>query len=288
MLTELELKTEALAPVCPRQENPTGLDSLWWVMHQSDEKSRQTAVVTCYLDESGMHDGAPIAVVAGLLLDKSKFGTFDEKWKTMLADHSITPPLHMKEFRRPKGRLANISNENRRTLFSEVVTVINKHKIYSVAATLTTEQFGKYFTRQFRREAMSVYGMCFILCAQMNHMLAMKNHYGERIAFLMDSGNQYANHVRGAHAAMQEEEWKAMQVGSLTFDKDERWSPLQGADVIAWASRVRAQGDQFTNGYEPLARLFDEAHAQEPYPESAIAEFAENMEALRNRGEFPL
>ena len=104
----------------------------------------------------------------------------------------------------------------------------------------------------------------------------------------MDSGNAYANHVRGAHAAMQQDRWRHMNVGSLTFDDDRVWSPLQAADVIAWASRVRAESNTFNNGYEPLEQLFDEAHAQETYPEKAIASLSANIEKLRQNGAFKL
>jgi hypothetical protein len=127
-----------------------------------------------------------------------------------------------------------------------------------------------------------------MLCAAMRHRLSEHNRYNDRIPFLMDSGNQYAEHVRQAHSAMQEEQFRAMNVGPLTFDKDDFWSPLQGADVIAWASRVRAQGDPFTNGYEPLDGIFNEAHVQEAYPEKAMAELAASLDELRQKGEFPL
>jgi hypothetical protein len=273
-------------PVCLGRENPHRLVSLWWVMHQSDEESRQAAVVTFYLDESGTHEGAPIAVVGGLLLDKERFRTLDDAWRKILTRHSILPPLHMKEFRRPNGRLADVSIDQRRALFSDVVEVINKNKIYSIAASLTSEHFQKYFDRKFRRETMSVYGMCFILCAHTNYLLARQNQYDEKIPFLMDSGNQYAEHVRIAHASMQEEAWKDMRVGSLTFDRDDNWSPLQAADVIAWASRVKAMGDSFDNGYEPLAALFDKAHAQQGYPEDAIAQLATALDAFRQTGKL--
>jgi hypothetical protein len=79
-----------------------------------------------------------------------------------------------------------------------------------------------------------------------------------------------------------------MNVGSLTFDDDKLWTPLQAADVIAWASRVKAQGDQLTNGYEPLTGLFDEAHIQEPYPEKSMDEFATRIDEIRLNSEFPL
>jgi hypothetical protein len=72
-----------------------------------------------------------------------------------------------------------------------------------------------------------------------------------------------------------------MNVGSLTFDDDKLWSALQAADIIAWASRVRAQSDHFHNGYEPLAGLFDNAHIQEKYPEKALAQLSARIDAFR-------
>jgi hypothetical protein len=112
-------------------------------MHQSDDESRQSAILTWYLDESGTHEGAPIAVVGGMLLNKSGFDALDKAWDIILARHGIPPPLHMSEFRRPDGRLADFANDSRHALFSDVVKVMNGHKIYSVAATLTAEQFHK-------------------------------------------------------------------------------------------------------------------------------------------------
>ena len=41
--------------------------------------------------------------------------TFDEAWDVMLAKHPILPPLHMKDFRRPEGRLDGL--EQRKYLF---------------------------------------------------------------------------------------------------------------------------------------------------------------------------
>jgi hypothetical protein len=89
-------------------------------MKHSHEASREAGVVTCYLDESGTHDLAPIAVLGGLLLNKSGFLAFDKAWDQMLEDHSIPPPLHMKDFRRPNGRLADITNEAPRNCFARL------------------------------------------------------------------------------------------------------------------------------------------------------------------------
>jgi hypothetical protein len=130
---------------------------------------------------------------------------------------------------------------------------------------------------------MSVYGVCFILCAVMNHDLARHNKYDPQIPFLMDSGNPYAHHVQGAHAALQEEPWLFLNTGTLTFGDDNAHNLLQAADVIAWASRARTI-QPFSKGYEPLDGIFNEAHVQQDYPPEAIAQMAVGLAKLRRDG----
>jgi len=138
-------------PVCLGDENFNRLESLWWVMHQSDDPKRFTSVVTMYLDESATDDAAPVAVVGGLILNKDGFESFDEAFPKLLEKHGIPPPLHMKDFWRPQGRLANVTNNTRFDLFTELVPLINKCKLYSVAATLTTAKYKKHFEAKFRK-----------------------------------------------------------------------------------------------------------------------------------------
>jgi hypothetical protein len=274
-------------PVC-LSENSHRLASLWWVMHQSDDPKRLASVVTLYLDESSTDDNAPIACVGGLLLNKDGFESLDLGLPRILEKHGITSPLHIKDFRRPKGRLADISIDVRRAFFADVVRAINDSKLYSIAATVTTASYKLHFDTKFRKEGLGLYGACFLVCAEINHLIAEHNHYTKRIPFLMDSGNAYAEHVRGAHAELQEPRWESLKVGSLTFDDDLYWTPLQAADVIAWASRVRVERGHFDNGYEPLIDLFDESHVQRSFPESALDTLAASIESLRMKGDFPL
>ncbi len=255
-------------------ENPNRLASLWWVMHRSHDRTRLASVVTLYLDESATEDSAPVAAVGGVLLNASGFDAMDGEWLEILRKHNVDPPLHMKDFRRPDGRLADVTNATRLLLFSDVTELINRCKIHSIAATLTTADYRKHFSKDFRQTKLGLYGACFILCAHLNHLLAARENYPHRIPFLLDSGNPYAEHVREAHSEMQKDHWIELKAGSLTFDDDKLWSPLQAADVIAWASRVQEQSGTFSNGYEPLAGLFDEAHEQHAFPESALAELA--------------
>ena len=48
--------------------------------------------------------------------------------------------------------------------------------------------------------------------------------------------------------------------------------------MIARASRIKADAGEFTNGYEPLIGLFDDAHVQMSFPENALSQMAAGVE----------
>src|SRR5205085_1813100 len=167
-------------------------------MDHSDKQNRKPSVVTLYLDESATDDASPVAVVGGVLLNQSGLQALEFDWAKMLAKYSIAAPLHIKDFRRPRGRLADVSVATKLALFTDVVEIINRCKIYSIAGTLTTAGYRAYFDERFRKQGMSLYGQCFIVCAEINHQLTKGNNYQKRIPILMDQGNQFATHVRAA------------------------------------------------------------------------------------------
>jgi hypothetical protein len=177
------------------------------------------------------------------------------------------------------GSLAALSETDRGGIFGDAVPIINEHKLYSIAATIS---YAKYISEinPSIRKAMSVYGFCFLLAAYSNHLLAVSNKYTKNIGFILDSGNPYAEHVRGSHAALKE--WQRtdpLNVGSLTFDDDEEISALQAADLVAWSVRRRATSSPFGKGFEPLLGIFNEAHHENAY-EGALLEALAGVNSL--------
>lgn len=246
-------------------------------MHQSDDPDGETFAVNCYLDESATDGGSPEAVVAGVLMNRSRCVAFDASWTEFLNAHQLKA-LHMKDFG-SHGSLASLSETERRGIFRDAAAIINRHKLYSIAATIT---YAKYVSelKPSIRKAMSVYGFCFLLAAYSNHLLAVSNKYTKNIGFILDSGNPYAAHVRGAHAALKE--WQltyALNAGSLTFDDDEEIGALQAADLVAWSVRRRATNSPFGKGFEPLLGIFNDAHHENAY-EGALLEALAGVNSL--------
>ena len=158
----------------------------------------------------------------------------------------------------PYGRFANVSPGCRHKLFLEIAELINFHKLVSISATLSNAEY-KANVDETVREEFSVYGMCFILSAVMNHKLAASKSYRKKIPLILDNGNPHKGHVVKAHAAMIE--WQKgtfLNVGGLHFEDDKDLGILQAADVVAWGARRRTTGKMFGHSFEPINDILNE------------------------------
>ena len=237
----------------------------------------RSANVRLYLDESGTNDpSTPEAVIGGMLINDSYHLHFEESWRVLLKEFGVQAPLHMREFT-PHGRLANISSADRRRLFVRVVDLISYHRIASLAAVLTNQEYEAAIPLEIRNQ-FSVYAMCFNLIVVMNHKLA-EGSYGSPIPFILDSGNPYAEHVRQAHAAAMrfQRQEHFLNVGSLQFEDDSTLGALQAADVIAWGVRRRLSRRPFPAGFEPIPQIFEHGHNESPWTQELLKELAEGL-----------
>jgi len=228
-------------------------------MRKTNGPDSETAAVRLYLDESGGEDpSTPHAVIGGMYIQSHHFQPFEDAWDKMLLDHGIEPPLHMKEFGRPHGKLAKMTDCCRHELLLEAVSLINSHKLGSISVSLTNQEYKNTFDEEFRK-GFSVYGMCFVLAATMTHQVAKENSYQEKIPFILDTGNPYADHVRQSHAEMVE--WQKtgfLHMGSLTFADDADFGILQAADLIAWGSRRKASKLSLEYPFNPIFNILSD------------------------------
>lgn len=246
-------------------------------MHHSDDPDRQTFAVSCYLDASGTHDAALNTVVAGLLLNKHNFLSFSKIWCEILNWWKLTPPIHMKEFGRPHGRFAYLTDAQRYAIFAELSELINTHKIISVAATLNQDQY-RNILKLHKRKEMSPYGLCFMLCAIANHHNAIHNKHERNIAYILDTGDDNVGHVLAAHKVMKEwQESTPLHVGTIAFDDDKDIPALQAADIIAWGVHRRLAGGSFGKGFDFIEKIISKYHLEEPWNNADLEAVAKRL-----------
>lgn len=255
---------------------------VWSIMHKIDAPNSASSALRLYLDESGGNDpNTPVAIVAGLLITRERFEEFENSWDDLLLEFGIEPPLHMKEFGAHR-RLGGMSSCCKQELFGRVAYLIESHHTKTISASISNEEYAALVPLA-AQEKFSVYGMCFILAAFINHMLAELNAYGDRIPFILDTGNPYKSHVVESHAWMIESQRDAygfLHVGSLTFDDDKDFGILQASDVVAWATRRRSSKDGLIGHYAPLERIFSKHHIFGTWTPELLSKFGEQLDRM--------
>ena len=128
MRTSRSLEGSAL--VCVSQ-----IDILASLVHPRGRRGNKFAVIESYIDESGIHGGAKICVVAGYFGTQSAWAKFEREWKKVLHAYSIQH-FHANEFwARCKGMrvkpYANWDDEKADKFIDSLAQVITRSRIFA-------------------------------------------------------------------------------------------------------------------------------------------------------------
>jgi len=274
-------------------------ESLWWVMQHSDDPNKRALAVTCYCDDGGSEEHA-IALIGGLVMNKTQFLRFDQAWQKMLHEHRINS-LHMTDFVRPNGRYVGMHYEMKLALFTSAARLIRNNRIYSIVMGVPLKEFRKLVAAEVSKGLMRPHPMAYFMMVMQNNAIAEIEGYKERLAYLVDRGC-FKDQLLDAHDWLAEWESRSTvsqrpHVGSIAFDADEHVTALQAADAIVWSSHRRL-GDGLTDEFGPLNKLFEphvdihkrvlKRHIERIIPRDGIATFASQMNKfIHDNGRLP-
>ena len=198
---------------------------------------------TGYFDES-YTSGA--AVVAGCVCHEQQLERLDKKWWKLLSDFGVQGGFHMKEFiartHRP-NQYSSWDEKKCRAFFERMIRIIAPHTAVSVGVALDQRVYSSFVNTPERRAVFnSKYVTASRLCLDLVDRWAKKRRDVTRINFVFDRGDRHANAFKKAYDA----EYKRRdRFGGLSFEDDQEFAPLQGADFVAyilskgWSSRDR-------------------------------------------------
>ena len=229
---------------------------LWWLMHHSLDPKRRTVACAHYIDDSGSDERSKLAVVGGPVFAQKQFFEFHYEWDRIAATHEIAMPIHMKEFARPYGRLARVSDSKRKELFYDLVYLINKHKAYGLTVAVDNPEFQNLFSPQTFRSHLSSTSFAFLWCMILNHSLVKGHSRLDKMAYVIARSPQNAQMTDCYNFWTSYESIEGKEfAGSLTFDTPKAANALQAADLVAWANLRKHVGRAFDDGFEPLELL---------------------------------
>lgn len=227
-------------------------------MHHSNDRDRQSAVLACYVDDSGTDNQSPLVVLGACVLDRDAFIRFDKSWRKMLDQYRIES-LHMADFVRPHGKHIGIYPELKIALFRQVASIINRRKDSSFSILVSNAEFKKAIPHDMQGATIGPYAAAFIGLALMNSKIANVRDYPDKIAYLVDEGSSVAEQLRIGHLLVkgfEKAQSQKVRTGSFAFADDEDVSALQAADVIAWSARRKFSGDGLANEFAALNNIF--------------------------------
>jgi hypothetical protein len=135
--------------VCVRTED------LVMVVHPRDGHGKILAMLEGYLDESGIHDGAPVCVVAGYFGGPGQWKKFDVLWRRVLNEFDV-PDFHAKDFwhRTPEGGrkkpYVGWTDRDDERFLADLTKAIQKYKIHPFSPAIYPDDFNRFSLNERR------------------------------------------------------------------------------------------------------------------------------------------
>jgi hypothetical protein len=209
-------------------------------------------VLLAYLDESGIHEGAEVCVIAGYFGGIGQWRKFESDWRKVL--HRFKVPLekfHAKDVLNHAGIFLRMPHGQHRDFIHEIAETIACYKIYPLSMAIVIEDFATYSEKQKRFLTGAVldkgelqtsgcpskpYFVPFMHCVR---RLAEYTSAGSKVDFFFGLGRTFAGHANVLLHDLREctylrhSPW-GERIGVASFPKAKDTPQLQAADFLAY------------------------------------------------------
>jgi hypothetical protein len=119
-----------------------------WATRRWMEMENRFVMMEGYFDESGIHDGAKVCIVAGYYGGQAAWRKFENEWNAILSEYSGLADygFHAKEFfgrngEKRVGKYKGWSDEQARTFLNRLVQAIVRNRIFPIGYGVVVEDF---------------------------------------------------------------------------------------------------------------------------------------------------
>jgi Protein of unknown function (DUF3800) len=246
-------------------------------MHPRNGK-KVFCMLEAYMDESGIHDGAHVCVVAGYWGGEQQWRRFEPRWKKIIenADEPTLKEFHSTEFWKAngtrKGVYARWSKAKADQFIGDLLNCIGDYRLYPTSATLKVDAWNALNKNErmfltggrVNRETLqwitpSAPNQTYFLPFQFSissPAIACKEHLKVHYAF--DLNKQFKNHASDLFRLLKNDSTFSCRdrIGELSLPTSEEAVGLQAADLFAYHSyqygKIRMKSIQPVAGTMPL------------------------------------
>jgi hypothetical protein len=120
-------------------------------VHPGNGHLRLLAMIDAYLDESGIHKGASMCVIAGYFAEPREWKKFESDWRSLLSAHLVKmPDFHAMDLFKKRGAFHGWGEKSYRRFVGEVLDTILRYKVFPISAGIIVDDFNS-FTVEERR-----------------------------------------------------------------------------------------------------------------------------------------
>jgi hypothetical protein len=230
------------------------VDEFAALVHPRDGHRKLFAMMAAYLDESGIHDGAAVCVVAGYFGQRNHWRHFEAAWMAVLSRFGFRlENFHAKNW---------IKSRAKRPLLMELAKTIGKYAVYPVSMGIAIEDFNSFTYQQRRwltgataRRGKLVTSGCptkpyfvpFQLCLM---RVASYVKPGRKAHFFFGLDRNFGDYAgalfRQAKTKLKnnpDSEWENKnQLGDISFPMASETPELQAADLLAYLTYLHLVG----------------------------------------------
>ncbi len=210
-----------------------------------------------YLDESGIHDGASVCVIAGYFGARMRWNAFETDWKRLLYRYKVPmDKFHAKSlFPKPTGFFLHDWKGNHAEFLDAVASTIARHKhVYPMAGGIYVDDFNSFphdVRRYFTGAHISEYGKITTSgCPSRPYFVPFQMGItricdyaikGSKVHFFFGLNSVFARYAKTLFKEIEQSEfrlpefrldWKE-RLGNASFPLAKETPQLQAADFLA-------------------------------------------------------
>lgn len=197
-------------------------------------------IFTGYYDESGVHAGSPITVLAGFVGPVEQWAEFDREWLKILRKHKLEY-VRAKELFHKQKQFKGWSDKQVRRLWADMLYVLQEQKdIYASKTLVLDEDYRIFYVSDgpAKRERLDTrYALCLRTLLNAHPVFHKKFYATGSINFILEDGHKNAGDaLRVFNEMKQDKNFVAKDaIGFMSFGSKRAVPGLQAADAMAYS-----------------------------------------------------
>ena len=188
------------------------------------------AMMTAYIDESGIHAGSPAVVIAGYISTVEKWECFQRAWSAELKNAGVGY-LHMNEFCHSRGEFAGWSKESKDVLIKTLIQIVKDHVLFGVGCVLISKNASNVFNESQIKQLGDPTTFFAVLRAL---ELSGEQPNGQGLSFVFDEKQDGVSLCMAAYKNAKQISNYGNTLNAISFADDKVITPLQAADLLAY------------------------------------------------------